>query len=253
MHNVTEDTFNKCGLDSIFCKISLTHSTTMPTNGLVYYNAKNIYLCLPLKNCTCSAAIHQKTGSNNAFTLNTTCIKISLQIKCACVSKSSATKKQKPYHSKPTLCEFIYNSACYLLIWNNAEFRIIMHMRRLVQQKFCIHIIMRRYPNAKICIKIFTRTNNCRYLLAFFSSKDIRNYLQTYLQVNSILIFTSNSSLVFTSHNTIAYIIFRLTNMQIFAVICIYMLAANFYRDSPMLALLLVLPTLREANKFLFI
>ena len=55
---------------------------------------------------------------------------------------------------KPTLCEFFYNSACYLLKWNNAEFRIIMHKRRLVQQKFCICIIMRRYPDAKIRIKI---------------------------------------------------------------------------------------------------
>ena len=32
-----------------------------------------------------------------------------------------------------TLCKFFYNSACYLLIWNNAEFHIIMHMRRLVK------------------------------------------------------------------------------------------------------------------------
>ena len=57
-------------------------------------------------------------------------------------------------HQKPTLCKFVYNSACYLLIRNNAEVRIIMHVRRLAKLKVRIRIIMRRYPNAKICIKI---------------------------------------------------------------------------------------------------
>ena len=72
----------------------------------------------------------------------------------ASYSNGSVIQKLNFQMSIATLCEFIFNSKRYLLIRNIAEFRIIIHVRRLAKQKVRIRIIMRRYPNAKTCINI---------------------------------------------------------------------------------------------------